>query len=247
MGPDRAFDPSRYFIVCCNVLGSPYGTSSPVTVDPATGEAYGPTFPRVSVRDDIRLHLLVLQALGIRSVAIVIGGSMGGMAVLEWPLCAPAGFVRHIVPIATSARHSAWGISWGEAQRQSIYSDPRYRDGDYPPDDPPETGLAAARMAALLTYRSRDSFEDRFARKTQPSPASTPGPTHASDRAAAQHNDGHKLSRPNRTRQSSVGSGVETPSGGPAAHAVVEPPVPESAPLIFSAQSYLCVPPCWRS
>lgn len=90
---------------------------------------------------------------------------MGGMAVLEWPLCTPKGYIRHIIPIATSARHSAWCISWGEAQRQSIYSDLEYADGYY--TQQPASGLAAARMTALLTYRSRDSFESRFGRTPQ--------------------------------------------------------------------------------
>jgi len=90
---------------------------------------------------------------------------MGGMTVLEWPLCTPPGFVRHIIPIATSAQHSAWCISWGETQRQCIYSDPGYEDGYY--EVQPASGLAAARMVALLTYRSRDSFESRFGRKEQ--------------------------------------------------------------------------------
>ena len=90
---------------------------------------------------------------------------MGGMTVLEWPLCTPPGFVRHIIPIATSAQHSAWCISWGETQRQCIYSDPGYEDGYYRVQ--PASGLAAARMVALLTYRSRDSFESRFGRKGQ--------------------------------------------------------------------------------
>ena len=90
---------------------------------------------------------------------------MGGMTVLEWPLCTPPGFVRHIIPIATSAQHSAWCISWGETQRQCIYSDPGYEDGYYKVQ--PASGLAAARMVALLTYRSRDSFESRFGRKGQ--------------------------------------------------------------------------------
>ncbi|KAF8988084.1 homoserine O-acetyltransferase [Cyathus striatus] len=164
MGRGKAFDPSRYFIFCANVLGSPYGSASPVTINPDTGKPYGPEFPPTSIRDDVRLHKLVLDHLGVTSVAVVIGGSMGGMAVLEWPLCTPEGYVRHIIPIATSARHSAWCISWGEAQRQSIYSDPAYRDGYYTEGEQPKNGLGAARMAALLTYRSRDSFESRFGR-----------------------------------------------------------------------------------
>lgn len=120
---------------------------------------------------DVRIHKLVLDHLGVQSVAVVIGGSMGGMAVLEWPLCTPPGYVRQILPMATSARHSAWCISWGEAQRQSIYSDPSYEDGFY--TSQPASGLGAARMAALLTYRSRDSFERRFGRKPQKTHADT--------------------------------------------------------------------------
>jgi homoserine O-acetyltransferase len=107
---------------------------------------------------------------------------MGGMAVLEWPLCFPA-YVRRIVALATSSRHSAWCISWGEAQRQSIYSDPGFQGGWY--DAQPAQGLGAARMAALLTYRSRDSFETRFGRRAQksltgsgvPTPPRSPGGT----------------------------------------------------------------------
>jgi len=92
---------------------------------------------------------------------------MGGMGVLEWPLCTPPNYIRNIIPIATSARHSAWCISWSEAQRQSIYSDPYYLDGYYTADKQPKNGLSAARMAAVLTYRSRDSFESRFGRRPQ--------------------------------------------------------------------------------
>ncbi|KXN84200.1 Homoserine O-acetyltransferase [Leucoagaricus sp. SymC.cos] len=165
MGRGKAFDPKRFFIFCANTMGSPYGSASPITINPDTGRTYGPEFPPTTIRDDVRLHKLVLDHLCITSVAVVIGGSMGGMAVLEWPICTPQGYIRHVIPLATSARHSAWCISWGEAQRQSIYSDPGYQDGFY--DKQPASGLAAARMSALLTYRSRDSFEARFGRKPQ--------------------------------------------------------------------------------
>jgi homoserine O-acetyltransferase len=146
---------------------------------------------------------------------------MGGMAVLEWPLCTPAGYVKHVIPLATSARHSAWCISWGEAQRQSIYADPAYNHGFYTTQ--PCKGLAAARMSALLTYRSRDSFESRFGRRPQVpvnqdaiitpprSPVSKAAKTLLPDNAAAlaAHNDGHR------------------------------PSVPTANSLLFSAQSYL--------
>ncbi|KAJ7692897.1 Alpha/Beta hydrolase protein [Mycena rosella] len=167
MGRGRAFDPTRFFIFCANVLGSPYGTSSPVSINPSSGRRYGPEFPDTTIRDDVRLHKLVLDYLGVSSVAVVIGGSMGGMAALEWPLCFP-GFVKRIIPMATCAKHSAWCIGWGEAQRQAIYSDAAFQGGYY--ERQPTSGLAAARMAGLLTYRSRDSYEQRFGRRTVQSP-----------------------------------------------------------------------------
>ena len=181
---------------------------------------------------------MVLDHLGVSSVAVVIGGSMGGMAVLEWPLCSSPGYIRRIIPIATSARHSAWCISWGEAQRQSIYSDPSYQDGYY--EAQPASGLAAARMAALLTYRSRDSFERRFGRKPQKSVANdsgVPTPPHSpglpsADHTLAAHNDGL------RSSQSRPG----TPRVGPLISTAERPDSPTSSaprPPIFSAQSYL--------
>lgn len=190
LGPGKLFDPTRYFVVCANVLGSPYGSSSPTTRkggEPHEGVSqtakdgsdwWGPEFPDTVVRDDVRVQKALLDYLGVRRVAAVIGGSMGGMAVLEWPLCFPVRYyapgkkdpqepyIEAIVPIATAASHSAWGISWAEAQRQAIASDPVYHEGYYSPADPPRAGLAAARMAALLTYRSRESFESRFGRRT---------------------------------------------------------------------------------
>lgn len=113
-----------------------------------------------------RAHKLVLDAMGVQSVAAVVGGSMGGMSALEWPLCTPVGYVNTIIPIATSADHSAWGISWAEAQKQCIYADSNYQDGYYDMGSQPTKGLAAARMVALLTYRSGVSFDKRFGRKS---------------------------------------------------------------------------------
>ncbi|ORY15437.1 homoserine O-acetyltransferase [Clohesyomyces aquaticus] len=168
MGAEKALDYCRYFIFCANVLGSPYGSASPLTTDPSTGSPYGPTFPATTIRDDIRIQKLILDALGVRSVAAVIGGSMGGMATLEWPLCTPASYVNNIIPIATSAYHGAWGISWGETQRQCIHGDASFLGGWYDPspDGQPRSGLGTARMIAMLTYRSGGSFEHRFGRKS---------------------------------------------------------------------------------
>lgn len=251
LGPGLVFDPTRYFIFCANVLGSPYGSASPVSINPTTGKRWGPEFPSTTVRDDIGLHKILLDHLGVRTVSVVIGGSMGGMACLEWPLCTPPGYVLNIVPIATCPRHSAWGISWGEAQRQSIYSDPKYLDGYYDPHDPPSIGLAAARMAALLTYRSRDSFETRFGRKqVTPKPSSTdaqPNGNHpiqdtntstsqekliekATLEALAAHNDGHRLqSQAVRRLQDNPSNDIPQPK----TYGIKAPC------QIFSAQSYL--------
>ncbi|OLN97974.1 Homoserine O-acetyltransferase 2 [Colletotrichum chlorophyti] len=167
LGPGKAFDPRHFFIFCGNVFGSPYGSASPLTINPDTGRRYASEFPQTTVRDDVRAHKLVLDALGVTSVAAVIGGSMGGMTTLEWPLCTPRGFVKNIIPIATAADHSAWGISWAETQRQCIYSDPKFSDGYYEPspEGQPSAGLAAARMIAMLTYRSCTSFDSRFGRR----------------------------------------------------------------------------------
>ncbi|KAF2721758.1 homoserine O-acetyltransferase [Polychaeton citri CBS 116435] len=206
----RAFDQGRFFVICFNSLGSPYGSASPVTAKGGVpgSEPYGPEFPLTTIKDDVKIFRLVLDDLGVKQIAAVIGGSMGGMLVLEFAYFGKD-YVKSIIPIATSARYSAWGISWGEAQRQSIYSDPKYDDGYYPFDDPPSTGLGAARMSALLTYRSRDSFESRFGRNT-PDPLrrqningsfrpATPGNEHFSI-----HNEGHRNAGSPRLRDGST-------------------------------------------
>jgi len=218
IGNGKAFDTSRFFVVCFNTLGSPYGSASPVTIDPHTGNYYGPEFPLCTIRDDVNIHQLVLNDLGVNRVAIVIGGSMGGMQVLEWAYFGKD-YVRAIVPLATSARHSAWCISWGEAQRQSISVDPKYDDGYYPFDDPPVTGLGAARMSALLTYRSRNSFESRFGRNT-PDPKRHPyvnthlearrDPRTPSEEHWSIHTDGFKNTKKLSSRRASVVSSPTT-------------------------------------
>lgn len=193
LGPGKAFDSSRYFIVCANMMGSPYGSASPLSTNPQTRRPYGPDFPQTTVRDDVRLvlksvisgidlltsrslHKLLLDSLGIRGVAAVVGGSMGGMSVLEWALCTPKGYVKAIIPIATSIDQSAWGISWAEIQRQCIFADFTFNDGYYDPvpETQPKSGLSAARMIAMLTYRSCQSFDKRFARKPATPPKSRP-------------------------------------------------------------------------
>jgi homoserine O-acetyltransferase len=167
LGAGRALDPTEDFVVCLNVPGSPYGSVSPLTENPATGRRYGSDFPAVTIRDTVRLHRRALEQLGVRRVACAIGGSMGGMHVLEWAFETTddgAPFVQTLVPIAVGGRHTAWQIGWGEAQRQAIYADPKWQGGAYPPDDPPTDGLSAARMMAMVSYRSQPSFDGRFGR-----------------------------------------------------------------------------------
>lgn len=194
-------------------------------------------------------------------MAAVIGGSLGGMFVLEWAYFGKD-YVRCVVPIATSSRHSAWGISWGEAQRQSIYADPKYDDGYYSFEDPPSTGLGAARMSALLTYRSRNSFEARFGRNT-PDPSrrqiireQVPTPTTPSEAHFHIHNDGHKWKRESLSRTNSNGAikndNTQAESKGTAGAENADPQFhgPQKTSLTggdvmppgstyFSAQSYL--------
>jgi homoserine O-acetyltransferase len=164
LGPGRALDPERDFIVCANVLGGCYGTTGPASPRPAGDRPWGPKFPAVTVRDMVRVQAALLDRLGVRKIRLVIGGSLGGMQVLEWALIDPER-VEAIAPVAVSGRHSAWCIGLSEAQRQALYADPNWRGGRYSPEAPPVAGLAAARAVAVCTYRSRASFEERFGRE----------------------------------------------------------------------------------
>jgi homoserine O-acetyltransferase len=162
LGPGRALDTDKYFVLCANVIGSPYGTLSPLSADPSTGAPYGADFPVPTLRDTVALHRRLLEVLGIRRVAFAIGGSMGGMQVLEWAFAGD--LVGALVPIGVGGRHSAWCIAWSEAQREAIRLDPAWEGGRYPPGAGPQGGLAIARMVAMISYRSFDSFGQRFGR-----------------------------------------------------------------------------------
>ncbi len=154
IGPGRALDPSREFIVCSNILGSCSGTTGPASIDPATSLPYGASFPRITVRDIVAVQRALVRHLGIHRLRLVIGGSFGGMQALEWPLLVEENapdLVESIAIIAASGRHSPWTIAWSEAQRQAIALDP-------------VRGLAVARMIAMSTYRSHPSYQSRFGR-----------------------------------------------------------------------------------
>jgi len=167
IGPGKAFDTDRYFVLCSNVLGSCYGSSGPSSVDPATGQPYGLHFPVVTIGDMVRAQVKLLDHLGIERLLAVAGGSMGGMQVLEWAAHHPQR-VRAAIPIATTARHSPMLIAFGEVGRQAIYADPAWNQGDYYRNGKrPDAGLSVARMVGHITYLSEQSMHEKFGRRLQ--------------------------------------------------------------------------------
>lgn len=162
IGDGLPLDPAHDFIVCSNIIGGCYGSTGPYT-PVAEGRRLGLDFPRITVRDMVRAQKLLLDSLGVKRLRLVIGPSLGGMQTLEWAASYP-GIVDAIAPIGVSGRHSAWCIGIGASQRAAIAADPDWRGGRYPDDRVPARGLAAARMMAMVTYRSWRNFEDRFER-----------------------------------------------------------------------------------
>jgi homoserine O-acetyltransferase len=161
IGPRRAFDTKKYFVVCPNILGSCYGTTGPSSLDPRTGEPYRLAFPPFTIRDIVAVQKKLLDALGVNRLATVCGSSLGGMQVLEWGITYPD-FCETIIPISTAARQSAWCIGLNTAARAAITSDPAWNNGFYAQQ--PLKGLATARMIGMLSYRSAVELERRFGR-----------------------------------------------------------------------------------
>jgi homoserine O-acetyltransferase len=167
VGPGRVFDTDRYFLICSNVLGGCMGTTGPSDVNPATGQPWGLSFPVITVGDMVQVQARLLDHLGIESLFCVVGGSMGGMQVLEWAASFPER-VFAAVPIATAARHSAQNIAFHEVGRQAIMADPDWCEGAYAQHGKrPHRGLAVARMAAHITYLSETALHRKFGRKLQ--------------------------------------------------------------------------------
>ncbi len=164
IGPGKAVDTGRFFVVCANVLGGCQGSTGPSSINPETGRPYGVLFPFVTIRDMVRSQKLLLEHLGVVELHAVIGGSMGGMLALLFSIEYPR-FVRRVVAMATTARESAQAIAFNEVGRQAIMQDPAWNHGDYPRDSGPRVGLAIARMMAHITYVSDASMDRKFGRR----------------------------------------------------------------------------------
>ncbi|MEY2421191.1 MAG: homoserine O-acetyltransferase/O-succinyltransferase [Acidimicrobiaceae bacterium] len=167
IGPGKALDTDKYFVVCANVLGGCQGTTGPASAHPGDGRPYASRFPVVSIRDWVRTQAALADHLGIETWLTALGGSMGGMMVLEWAIMFPHR-VRSVVPIATCVAATAQQIGWWSSGRRVIQLDPKFRGGDYydaEPGDGPHEGLALARMISQITFRSDDVFTDRFGRE----------------------------------------------------------------------------------
>lgn len=167
IGPGKAFDTNRFFVICSNIIGSCYGSSGPSSINPATGAPYGLAFPLVTIGDMVRAQERLVDHLGIDRLLCVVGGSMGGMQALEWAAHHPQR-IRAAIPLATTARSNAMQIALSEVGRQAIYADPNWQGGDYYGNHRrPDAGLAVARMIAHITYLSEESMHRKFGRRLQ--------------------------------------------------------------------------------
>ncbi len=164
IGPNKAFDTNKYFVICSNVLGSCKGTTGPSSINPKTQKPYGLSFPIVTIKDMVKVQKLLIDSLGIKKLLAVAGGSMGGMQTLEWSIAYPKNVVSAIV-ISTNTKHTAQQIAFHEVARQAIMSDPDWQKGDYYGKTLPSRGLALARMIGHITYMSNNSMSDKFGRK----------------------------------------------------------------------------------
>lgn len=166
IGPGKAIDTDKYFVICPNILGSCMGSTGPASINPETGSPYCLDFPMMTIGDIVTTQKALLDHLGISQIRAVIGGSVGGMQVLEWCVRFPE-FVRGAIPIASTMRHSALAIAFNEIARQSIMADPNWNRGDYYGKKRPNMGLAVARMVGHVTYLSDEAMRRKFGRRLQ--------------------------------------------------------------------------------
>ena len=167
IGPGLPLDPERYFVIATNVVGGCMGSTGPASPNPKTGQPYGLTFPVITIADMVRAQAMLIEALGIETLFAVVGGSMGGMQVLQWAADYPERLFSALC-IAAAPRHSAQNIAFHEVGRQAIMADPDWRGGAYEAAGVrPEKGLAVARMAAHITYLSEPALQRKFGRELQ--------------------------------------------------------------------------------
>ena len=166
VGPGKGIDTDRYFVICSNIIGSCMGSTGPCTINPATVQPYGLDYPVVTIGDMVTAQKALIDHLGIEKLMCVIGGSIGGMQVLEWCVRFPQ-MVVSAIPLATTMKHSALSIAFNEVARQAIMADPNWNNGDYHFGPKPETGLAVARMIGHITYLSDDAMRLKFGRRLQ--------------------------------------------------------------------------------
>jgi homoserine O-acetyltransferase len=164
IGPGKAFDTDRYFVICSNVLGGCRGSTGPSSINPRTGRRYALDFPLITVQDMVNAQRRLVDHLGIGRLLSVAGGSMGGMQALQWVATYPEK-VRSVIPVATTATHSPQQIAFNEVGRQSIMADPNWNDGNYYDGEPPARGLSVARMIGHITYMSDISMGEKFGRR----------------------------------------------------------------------------------
>lgn len=164
IGPGKGFDTDRYFVICSNVIGGCKGSSGPNSINPATGKEFGLEFPVVTVGDMVRAQKLLVDHLGIERLLCVCGGSMGGMQALQWTVAYPEA-VASCIAIAATPKHSPMQIAFNEVGRQAIMGDQNWKGGNYYDGDPPDSGLAVARMIGHITYLSDESMHERFGRR----------------------------------------------------------------------------------
>ncbi len=166
VGPGKGIDTDKYFVICSNILGSCVGSTGPSSNDPGSDKPYATDFPLITIGDMVTCQKKLMDHLGITSLLSVIGGSVGGMQVLEWAVRYPD-MVRSAMPLATTTRHSALAIAFNEVARQAIMADPNWNDGYYYGGKKPDMGLAIARMIGHITYLSDESMRLKFGRKLQ--------------------------------------------------------------------------------
>jgi homoserine O-acetyltransferase/O-succinyltransferase len=175
IGHGKIVDTRKYYVICANVIGGCMGSTGPASINPATGKAYALDLPVITIADMVRAQAMLIEALGIESLFLVLGGSMGGMQVLEWAASYPDK-VFGALPIATGARHSSQNIAFHEVGRQAVMADPEWREGRYiEAGTEPAKGLAVARMAAHITYLSDTALHRKFGRNLQDREAKTFG------------------------------------------------------------------------